>query len=79
MGECKLDHSYQDVVQKLNQQEAFLPVELHQGLKKLLQPDLQQALLNEIFHLLKKYDLAEKEEQECRNEQIQLLITKERE
>lgn len=54
MGECKLDHSLEDVNKKLAEQEEFLPVTIHESFTQFLQKDLSQQTLNEAFHLLKK-------------------------
>ena len=67
MSSCKLDHPVEDVQQKLLSQKDFLPEELFQATTRLLETDLSQAMLNEVFHLLKKYDLADTEEQQQRN------------
>lgn len=75
MSECKLDHSLQDVKKKLGDQSNFLPANLLQGLDQLLNNDLGQYTLNEVFHLLKKYDLASTEEQRERNQKIEQLLT----
>ncbi|WP_307794989.1 hypothetical protein [Alkalihalobacillus sp. BA299] len=74
LSSCKLDHPLEDVRKKLADQQAFLPTELYEATKRLLDKPLSQAQLNELFHLLKKYDLATKEEQEGRNEKLQLLV-----
>jgi hypothetical protein len=40
----------------------------------LLETNLTQEKLNELFHLLKKYDLATPEERSKREEQMELLL-----
>lgn len=74
MGICNIDHSHEEVVKKLKSQEEFLPEELSQKIHHFLEKDHSQETLNEVFHLLKKYDLAEISEQEDRNGKIAALI-----
>ncbi|MDF2679627.1 MAG: ribosomal protein L7ae [Brevibacillus sp.] len=74
MGECKLDHTVEDVQKKLAEQAPFLPQERVEQLQALLETELSQDRLNELFHLLKKYDLAAPEEREQRLEQMALLL-----
>jgi len=74
MGQCRLDHSRQDVEKKLEEQSPFLPAELSEKLRAFLQNDLSQAVLNELFHLLKKYDLAPAEERKRREEKLEALL-----
>jgi hypothetical protein len=74
MGECKLDHSVADVEKKLEEQAPFLPADLTEKLRALLQTDLSQAQCNELFHLLKKYDLASAEERQQREEKMAALL-----
>ena len=75
MSTCKLDHSREDVLSKLNSQEAFLPELQFEKVTTYLKGDHPQETLNELFHLLKKYDLISKTEQEERNEKL-ILLTK---
>lgn len=74
MGECKLDHSVEDVQKKLNEQAPFMPQERVEQLQALLETQLSQERLNELFHLLKKYDLATPEERAQREEKLALLL-----
>ncbi|OMP66492.1 group-specific protein [Domibacillus epiphyticus] len=74
MSECKLDHSNEDVVKKLESQQAFLPADLYEKLQQYLQQDHTQDMLNELFHLLKKYDLSSAEEQEARKKRLMLIL-----
>ncbi len=74
MGKCSIDHSYGDVFNKLENQGDYLPDSLEQDIYKFLQRNLSQETLNELFHLLKKYDLASAEERNQRNEGLQHLI-----
>ncbi|MGG1661093.1 hypothetical protein [Brevibacillus sp. NRS-1366] len=74
MGECKLDHSVEDVQNKLAEQAPFLSSERVTQLQALLQTELSQESLNAWFHLLKKYDLASPEERLNRETQMDLLL-----
>lgn len=74
MSECKLDHSTEDVIKKLEEQSSFLPQELYSAVLATLQKEKDQQALNEIFHLLKKYDLSSTEEQNHRNEKLRTLV-----
>lgn len=74
MSSCKLDHSLSDVINKLEDQKAFLPENLFLGSSQLLKKELDQQTLNELFHLLKKYDLASDDVREERNEGLKRLI-----
>ncbi|WP_371391991.1 hypothetical protein [Bacillus pseudomycoides] len=72
---CNIDHSFEDVINKLETQQCFLSEFLVKDLHEFLKSNHSQKILNEIFHLLKKYDLAAKEEHEKRNEKLMLLIS----
>ncbi|WP_312116422.1 hypothetical protein [Brevibacillus reuszeri] len=74
MSECKLDHSVEDVHKKLTEQAPFLPSARVEQLQALFQTELSQELLNQWFHLLKKYDLASTEERLKREKQMDLLL-----
>ncbi|MFJ7754221.1 hypothetical protein ACQKGI_17560 [Peribacillus muralis] len=74
MGTCNLNHSQQDVRLKFHAQQAFLPTTLTQALNLFLEKDHPQETLNELFHLLKKYDLSSKEEQESRNQNMNRIM-----
>ena len=71
---CNIDHSMEDVMNKLESQKSFLSKEIFAGLKVFLQGNHSQGILNDIFHLLKKYDLVSEEERETRNTQLLLII-----
>ncbi|MCL7749540.1 group-specific protein [Halalkalibacter alkaliphilus] len=75
MSSCKLDHPLEDVLSKLDSQKSFLPAELFEECQTFLATNPTQLELNELFHLLKKYDLASEEEQLTRNEAIANLLT----
>lgn len=76
MGKCNIDHSQEDVLKKLKSQEAFLPQEISAGLNQFLRADHSQETLNEVFHLLKKYDLASEGERGERNRKLAELVRK---
>nr|WP_153731002.1 group-specific protein [Sporosarcina obsidiansis] len=68
MSRCTIDHSTEDVKQKLKEQQTFMPQELVERCELFLSKPLEQETLNEVFHLLKKYDLAAEEERVGRNQ-----------
>ncbi|ANV71079.1 group-specific protein [Bacillus cereus] len=71
---CNIDHSIEDVMNKLESQKSFLSEGIFKGLKNFLQGNHSQEILNDVFHLLKKYDLVSEEERETRNNQLLLII-----
>jgi hypothetical protein len=74
MSECKLNHSHEDVKNKYISQAEFLPNHLKEMFTLFFQKEHTQDLLNEVFHLLKKYDLASDEEKEGRNNRLLLIL-----
>lgn len=74
MSRCTIDHSLEDVLLKLKEQQAFVPRELYDSGLQFLDETRNQETLNEVFHLLKKYDLAEDEERRRRNEEMRELF-----
>lgn len=74
MSKCTIDHSVEDVKSKLEDQESFLPKVLYEKVRLFLTKELDQSTLNEVFHLLKKYDLATVEVREERDEALRQLI-----
>ena len=76
MSSCKLDHTLEDVKSKLSNQKLFLPKDLFVGSSQLLERNPNQLKLNELFHLLKKYDLATEVEKNDRNDGIRKLTSK---
>jgi hypothetical protein len=70
-----VDHSSEDVINKLETQHGFLSEFLVKGVHEFLKSNHSQQIKNELFHFLKKYNLAFKEEREKRNEQLMLLIS----
>lgn len=74
MSRCTIDHTLEDVRRKLEEQRPFLPQELASKCQLFLNEQLNQATLNEVFHLLKKYDLASEEVRAERNVALQKLV-----
>lgn len=74
MGKCTIDHTLEDVKQKLVDQASFMPENLVREVEGSLSEKADQEFLNEVFHLLKKYDLADEKEREERNEKLNRLI-----
>ncbi|EGQ24133.1 MULTISPECIES: hypothetical protein [Sporosarcina] len=75
MSRCTIDHSQNDVLQKLKEQHMFLPKDLFKRSEIFLSKPLDQGTLNEVFHLLKKYDLATGEERMERNKNLEKLYS----
>lgn len=74
MSECKLNHSKDDVKTKYEAQAAFLPDEMVPLFDRFFEKEHTQVLLNDVFHLLKKYDLVSEEERSERNNRLQLVL-----
>ncbi|ASV69820.1 hypothetical protein MKX67_11190 [Cytobacillus sp. FSL W7-1323] len=74
MSECKLDHTMTDVKNKYIDQQSYLPKDLHAKFDLFFQEEHSQEILNDVFHLLKKYDLADEEEQDTRNNRLHLVL-----
>lgn len=74
MSECRLNHSHEDVKNKYESQVDFLPDSLKEKFQVFFQQEHTQDRLNEVFHLLKKYDLASDEEKEERNNHLSLIL-----
>jgi citrate synthase len=74
MSECKLNHTHEDVKNKFESQAEFLPNDLKEKFTLFFQEEHSQELLNEVFHLLKKYDLASDEEKEERDKRLSLIL-----
>ncbi|WP_096187674.1 group-specific protein [Evansella halocellulosilytica] len=70
---CNIDHSLEDVSKKLESQKEFLPSHIYDAVNVLLSKKPDQQVLNEVFHALKKYDLANDEEKHERNEILNKL------
>ncbi|MBT2738184.1 group-specific protein [Bacillus sp. ISL-7] len=74
MSECKLDHTHEDVKSKYVSIAAFLPEDMKPLFNQFFEKEHTQDLLNEVFHLLKKYDLAPEDEQTHRNNRLYLVL-----
>lgn len=74
MSECKLDHSHEDVMAKYDQQKEYLPKESASIFDGFFQKEHTQDILNEVFHLLKKYDLSSDDEKEERLNRLYLVL-----
>lgn len=72
---CPIDHTTEEVRAKLKEQKPFLPVEIAEKTSSLLDKNLSQETLNEVFHLLKKYDLSDEGERNKRNHSFNKLFT----
>lgn len=74
MGECKVDHSLVDVKTKFESQVSFLPSELMPLFQQFFDQEHTQEILNDVFHLLKKYDLCSEDEREHRNKRLYMIL-----
>ncbi|MGD6901221.1 hypothetical protein [Bacillus infantis] len=74
MSECQLNHSAEDVKNKYEQQKEHLPSQLQLLMEEFLQKEHTQDILNDVFHLLKKYDLASEDEKEERERRLYLVV-----
>lgn len=74
MSHCNLNHSKEDVKKKYESQVEFLPEAVKPLFEAFFQKEHPQEFLNEVFHLLKKYDLASVEEREIRNQKILQIL-----
>lgn len=74
MSECKLDHSHEDVKNKFESQAEYLPADIKPLFESFFAQEHTQDILNEVFHLLKKYDLVTEEEKSTRNNRLYLVL-----
>jgi citrate synthase len=74
MSECKLDHTHEDVKNKFESQKEYLPEELKKAFTAFFQKEHTQDRLNEVFHLLKKYDLVSEDERKERNNRLSQIV-----
>lgn len=74
MSECKIDHTPEDVKKKFESQIEFLPADMKPLFETFFSGEHSQDILNDVFHLLKKYDLVSKDEQEARNQRLYLVL-----
>lgn len=59
---------------KLEDQSPYMPDALVQEAYGFLQQTINQETLNELFHLLKKYDLASEEDRRNRDAELRKLM-----
>ncbi|MEH7118552.1 hypothetical protein V7128_14175 [Neobacillus vireti] len=74
MSECKLNHTQEEVKNKYESQTHFLPDEMNDLFHQFFAKEHTQELLNEVFHLLKKYDLAPSDEKNERNNRLYMVL-----
>ncbi|CEG27321.1 hypothetical protein [Bacillus sp. B-jedd] len=74
MGKCNIDHSLEDVFKKYETQKDFLPSNIREGFMARLGSSRDQETLNQVFHLLKKYDLATEEERAARDCELESIL-----
>ncbi|MEI3609774.1 hypothetical protein [Pseudogracilibacillus sp. SO10305] len=74
MSYCPIDHTLDDVQRKLEEQKAFLRDDLYKKSVIFLQQKQSQLVLNELFHLLKKYDLVTETERKVRHQGFEQLL-----
>ncbi|EIJ81354.1 hypothetical protein PB1_00375 [Bacillus methanolicus PB1] len=74
MGTCNIDHSHEDVRKKYEAQAEFLPGGINDLFETFFKKEQTQEILNEVFHLLKKYDLADEKEKAERNRRLEFII-----
>lgn len=74
MSECKIDHTAEDVRKKYESQMEFLPEDMQSLFEQFFAEEHTQEILNDVFHLLKKYDLVSDEEKEARNQRLYLVL-----
>jgi citrate synthase len=74
MGECKINHSHDDVRNKFKDQAEYLPQEMKQLFEQFFSEEHTQEILNEVFHLLKKFDLASEKEKQERTNRLYMVL-----
>ncbi|MBP2240295.1 hypothetical protein J2Z40_000848 [Cytobacillus eiseniae] len=74
MSECKLDHSHEEVMKKYEQQKDYLPSDMEPLFQQFFDKEHTQDILNEVFHLLKKYDLSSVDEKNERENRLNLVL-----
>ncbi|WP_077211720.1 group-specific protein [Bacillus dakarensis] len=74
MGECKIDHSKEDVKNKYESQLDHLPEDMKPLFQQFFLEEHTQEILNDVFHLLKKYDLASEDEKQNRNNRLYMVL-----
>ncbi|SFE39584.1 hypothetical protein SAMN05428981_105176 [Bacillus sp. OV194] len=76
MSKCNMDHSKDDVKRKYEAWKEELPEDICGLFDDFLNRNNSQPTLNEMFHLLKKYDLADELERLERNRKMRSLLLK---
>ena len=74
MSNCSINHSCKDVSEKFRAQESYLPDRIKSLAAHMKEENMTQQELNALFHLLKKYDLADGEERSRRNHQLEKIL-----
>ncbi|UGB29008.1 group-specific protein [Metabacillus sp. B2-18] len=74
MSSCKIDHTIDDVTKKLKEQTPYMNYSLGEKCFNFLSTSVSQADLNELFHLLKKFDLASEDEKKIRIDKLEKLV-----
>lgn len=76
MSKCSIDHSLEDVQSKYNAQKEYIPESITALFPAFFEKERSQEALNEVFHLLKKYDLASDEDRAARDKMLTDLLSK---
>lgn len=71
---CNINHSLEDVRSKYESQKDYLPADMNSSFEAFLNHEHSQEILNDVFHLLKKYDLSTEEEREHRNKRLYMVL-----
>jgi hypothetical protein len=73
-NKCKLNHPIEDVRNKYESQKEYLPSDMISSFEAFFTHEHTQDILNDVFHLLKKYDLSSQEEREQRNKRLFMVL-----
>lgn len=73
-NKCKLNHPIGDVRNKYETQKEHLPSDMISSFEAFFTHEHSQDILNDVFHLLKKYDLASEIEREQRNKRLFMVL-----
>lgn len=73
-NKCKLNHPVGDVRNKYETQKEYLPSDMISSFEAFFTREHTQDILNEVFHLLKKYDLVPQEDREQRNKRLYIVL-----
>lgn len=73
-NKCKLNHPVEDVRNKFETQKEYLPSDMTSSFEAFFTHEHTQDILNDVFHLLKKYDLATEEDREQRNKRLYMVL-----